>query len=177
MTRDILNEAPTEDERARGNAASDSASLAASQQLYRSAILHTSLGDVTLKLFPQEVPKTVENFTSHAKSGYYNNILFHRVIKGFMLQTGDPRCVSAVYSAESVITYLLTSTNVGLVSHFFISLPVVYSKALFSVSSHLLLKLLLYTIITIHPLILSEGTAQEGRAYGAGSSKTSSTAR
>jgi hypothetical protein len=37
-----------------------------------------------------QCPKTVENFTTHAKTGYYDGIIFHRVIKGFMLQTGDP---------------------------------------------------------------------------------------
>jgi len=35
-------------------------------------------------------PKTVENFVTHAKNNYYNNMIFHRVIKGFMVQTGDP---------------------------------------------------------------------------------------
>uniref|UniRef100_A0A7S3EMJ8 peptidylprolyl isomerase n=1 Tax=Rhodosorus marinus TaxID=101924 RepID=A0A7S3EMJ8_9RHOD len=59
--------------------------------LPESLILQTSLGDIHLKLFPKECPKTVENFTKHAKNGYYNNVLFHRVIKGFMIQTGDPR--------------------------------------------------------------------------------------
>lgn len=43
-----------------------------------------------MKLFGAECPKTVENFTVHARNGYYDNMLFHRVIKGFMIQTGDP---------------------------------------------------------------------------------------
>jgi peptidylprolyl isomerase domain and WD repeat-containing protein 1 len=47
-------------------------------------------GDITLRLFPDECPRTVENFTTHATNGYYDNVIFHRVIKGFMLQTGDP---------------------------------------------------------------------------------------
>lgn len=47
-------------------------------------------GDITLKLFPDECPRTIENFTTHARNGYYDNVIFHRVIKGFMLQTGDP---------------------------------------------------------------------------------------
>jgi len=47
-------------------------------------------GDVTLRLFPEECPRTIENFTTHARNGYYDNVIFHRVIKGFMLQTGDP---------------------------------------------------------------------------------------
>lgn len=53
-------------------------------------VLLCSQGDITLKLFPEECPRTVENFTTHANNGYYDNVIFHRVIKGFMLQTGDP---------------------------------------------------------------------------------------
>merc|ERR1712139_405840 len=56
----------------------------------RQAVLHTTMGDVVIKLFPKECPRTVENFTVHAKNGYYDNVLFHRVIPEFMLQTGDP---------------------------------------------------------------------------------------
>ena len=48
------------------------------------------MGEVYCDLFPEECPKTVENFVVHAKNGYYNNLIFHRVIKGFMVQTGDP---------------------------------------------------------------------------------------
>ena len=58
--------------------------------LPRGAILHTTKGDITLKLFPDECPRTVENFTTHAKNCYYDGVIFHRIIKGFMLQTGDP---------------------------------------------------------------------------------------
>lgn len=43
-----------------------------------------------MKLFGKECPKTVENFCVHSKNGYYNGHIFHRVIKGFMIQTGDP---------------------------------------------------------------------------------------
>lgn len=43
-----------------------------------------------MKLFASECPKTVENFCVHSKNGYYNGHIFHRVIKGFMIQTGDP---------------------------------------------------------------------------------------
>ncbi|KAK3041246.1 hypothetical protein RJ639_001529 [Escallonia herrerae] len=53
-------------------------------------ILHTTLGDIHMKLYPEECPKTVENFTTHCRNGYYDNLIFHRVIKGFMIQTGDP---------------------------------------------------------------------------------------
>ncbi|MBQ9066621.1 MAG: peptidylprolyl isomerase [Clostridia bacterium] len=54
------------------------------------AAIHTTLGTIKVKLFPEETPKTFENFTTHAKDGYYDGILFHRVIKDFMIQGGDP---------------------------------------------------------------------------------------
>ncbi len=52
--------------------------------------VHTNLGDFTLELFPEVAPKTVENFITHAKNGYYNGVIFHRVIEDFMIQGGDP---------------------------------------------------------------------------------------
>ena len=64
--------------------------ISGGQRLYETATIHTSLGDIALKLFPKECPKTVENFCVHAKNGFYNGHLFHRVIKQFMIQTGDP---------------------------------------------------------------------------------------
>lgn len=54
------------------------------------AIIKTNMGDIKVKLFGKEAPKTVENFTTHAKEGYYNGLIFHRVIKDFMIQGGDP---------------------------------------------------------------------------------------
>ena len=55
------------------------------------AILHTSQGDIRIKLFPKLAPLAVENFLTHAKEGYYNGVTFHRVIDGFMIQGGDPK--------------------------------------------------------------------------------------
>jgi peptidylprolyl isomerase domain and WD repeat-containing protein 1 len=52
------------------------------------AVLHTSYGDISLRLFPKAAPKAVENFVTHAKNGYYNNTIFHRVIRKFMIQVG-----------------------------------------------------------------------------------------
>ena len=52
--------------------------------------MKTNMGDIKIKLFPKEAPKTVENFVTHAKNGYYNGLIFHRVIKDFMIQGGDP---------------------------------------------------------------------------------------
>jgi peptidylprolyl isomerase domain and WD repeat-containing protein 1 len=53
------------------------------------ATLHTNYGDIQMRLFPSAAPKTVENFVRLARRGDYNNCIFHRVIKKFMLQTGD----------------------------------------------------------------------------------------
>ncbi len=53
-------------------------------------ILETTQGNITLELFPRIAPKTVENFVTHVKEGYYDGIIFHRIIKGFMIQGGDP---------------------------------------------------------------------------------------
>ena len=55
------------------------------------AVLETTLGTVKLRLFPDAAPKAVENFTGLVKKGYYNGLTFHRVIKDFMVQTGDPK--------------------------------------------------------------------------------------
>lgn len=54
------------------------------------AVMKTNMGDITLELFPKDAPKTVENFARLAREGFYNDIKFHRVIKGFMIQGGDP---------------------------------------------------------------------------------------
>ncbi|WP_407408507.1 peptidylprolyl isomerase [Peribacillus sp.] len=56
----------------------------------KAVIMQTTLGDIKIKLFPKHAPKTVENFLTHAEKGYYDGIIFHRVIKDFMLQGGDP---------------------------------------------------------------------------------------
>ena len=54
------------------------------------AVIETTMGDIYLDLYPKEAPKTVENFTTLAKKGFYDGIIFHRVIPNFMVQTGDP---------------------------------------------------------------------------------------
>ena len=54
------------------------------------AVMHTNMGDIKIKLFVNEVPRTANNFIELAKKGYYNGIIFHRVIKDFMIQGGDP---------------------------------------------------------------------------------------
>ncbi len=55
-----------------------------------SATLHTDLGDITIRLLTEEAPKTVNNFVFLAREGFYDGVVFHRVINGFMIQTGDP---------------------------------------------------------------------------------------
>ena len=54
------------------------------------AIMETDFGEITIRLFPEEAPKAVENCTTHAEEGYYDGLTFHRVINGFMIQGGDP---------------------------------------------------------------------------------------
>lgn len=53
-------------------------------------VLETTQGNVEIKLFPEAAPKACENFVGLVKKGYYNGVVFHRVIKGFMIQGGDP---------------------------------------------------------------------------------------
>jgi cyclophilin family peptidyl-prolyl cis-trans isomerase len=55
------------------------------------AVLHTSEGDVEVELFPDDAPKTVANFTKLAADGYYDGLIFHRVIPDFMIQGGCPQ--------------------------------------------------------------------------------------
>ncbi|KAK2754243.1 hypothetical protein FQN54_007122 [Arachnomyces sp. PD_36] len=83
-TRDVQNEKPR-------NAGDANASAAVKHvETGSSAVLHTTLGDIHLRLFPSAAPKAVENFVTHARNGYYNNTIFHRVIRKFMIQGGDP---------------------------------------------------------------------------------------
>ena len=53
-------------------------------------VLETNQGNIELTLFADKAPKTVENFVGLVKKGYYNGLIFHRVIKSFMIQGGDP---------------------------------------------------------------------------------------
>ena len=68
------------------------------------AIMHTNMGDITIQLYPEVAPKTVQNFVTLAKKGYYNGLIFHRVIKDFMIQGGDPTGTGAggesIYGAK-----------------------------------------------------------------------------
>lgn len=66
--------------------------------------LHTTLGDITIALFKDQTPKTCKNFATLAATGKYDNVIFHRIIKGFMIQGGDPtgtgRGGSSIYGAK-----------------------------------------------------------------------------
>jgi len=53
-------------------------------------VLETTQGNIEIELFPDVAPLAVENFTTHIKDGYYNGVAFHRIIKSFMIQGGDP---------------------------------------------------------------------------------------
>ncbi|KAL9035998.1 MAG: hypothetical protein Q9214_006330, partial [Letrouitia sp. 1 TL-2023] len=82
-TRDIQNEKP------RNINAGREADVKVAETGH-GAILHTTYGDIHIRLFPEAAPKAVENFVTHSKNGYYNNTIFHRVIRKFMIQCGDP---------------------------------------------------------------------------------------
>jgi peptidylprolyl isomerase domain and WD repeat-containing protein 1 len=82
--RDIFNEKPSREEQ------TVATTQVKQQQLGSTAVLRTTAGDIHIRLYPEYANKAVENFVTHAKNGYYDNLIFHRVIKGFMVQTGDP---------------------------------------------------------------------------------------
>ena len=54
------------------------------------AIINTNFGEMKIELYDDMAPLAVENFVTHSKNGFYNGIIFHRVIEYFMIQTGDP---------------------------------------------------------------------------------------
>lgn len=81
--RDVQNEKPT-------NPNARKAVEAKIAESGTAAVVHTTYGDIHVRLFPDAAPKAVENFVTHAKNGYYNNTIFHRVIRKFMIQGGDP---------------------------------------------------------------------------------------
>ena len=54
------------------------------------AVLHTNAGKITIELFDEDAPKTVDNFVKLARDGFYDGLIFHRVIPDFMIQGGDP---------------------------------------------------------------------------------------
>ena len=89
--RDVINEKPSNADAAALAGGGGAGAGGATFKHARGAILRTTMGDVVIRLFPDEAPLTVENFTEHCRSGYYDGLNFHRVIKGFMIQGGCPR--------------------------------------------------------------------------------------
>src|ERR671915_50710 len=65
----------------------------------RTAVIQTNKGEIRVELLESDAPKTTENFITLAERGYYDGIIFHRVIKGFMIQGGDP--LGQGYGGES----------------------------------------------------------------------------
>jgi len=64
--------------------------LSAADAKAPTVVLETNVGKIELKMFPKVAPLAVENFVTHVQKGYYNGLIFHRIIKGFMIQGGDP---------------------------------------------------------------------------------------
>ncbi|KAL0487258.1 hypothetical protein AKO1_001072 [Acrasis kona] len=93
--RDVFNEKPSKEDvemaSLGGNVGKTSAEPSTNSQRANKATIHTTLGDIHVRLFPEAAPKAVYNFTQLSKEGYYNKVIFHRVIKNFMIQTGDPQ--------------------------------------------------------------------------------------
>lgn len=87
--RDVFNEKPSREEQTLASGRGSS-STTSKTKLGDVAILRTTAGDIRFDMFPDRAPKAVENFIGHAKAGYYDEVIFHRVIKNFMVQTGDP---------------------------------------------------------------------------------------
>jgi peptidylprolyl isomerase domain and WD repeat-containing protein 1 len=86
--RDVFNERPTREEQ--NIATSAVVGKSGPSPLANAATIHTTVGDIHMRLYPAQAPKAVENFVGHARSGYFEGIIFHRVIPKFMIQTGDP---------------------------------------------------------------------------------------
>jgi peptidylprolyl isomerase domain and WD repeat-containing protein 1 len=103
-SRDVHNEKPRND---RNKAAEEKAAQATGS----TATLHTTHGDITIRLFPTSAPLAVENFVTHARSGYYNNVIFHRVIRKFMIQTGDPLGDGYVFFLASPLSSFLNPSQ------------------------------------------------------------------
>jgi len=94
QTSDAKKEEPKKDA---APAAADKKAPAAVAEV---AVIKTSAGEMVLEFWPEVAPKTVENFKSLAKKGFYNGTAFHRIIKGFMIQGGDPNTTNLTAEAS-----------------------------------------------------------------------------
>ncbi|EEP79657.1 peptidyl-prolyl cis-trans isomerase ppi1 [Uncinocarpus reesii 1704] len=85
-------------------------------------VIDTTMGSITVELYNDHAPKTCKNFSTLAQRGYYNNVIFHRIIPNFMVQTGDPtgtgRGGSSIYGEkfEDEIHPSLKHTGAGILS-------------------------------------------------------------
>lgn len=66
-----------------------SSNIENAQAEVQKCLINTSMGEIEIEVYPKECPKTCENFLTHSKNKYYDGCVFHRVIKNFMIQTGD----------------------------------------------------------------------------------------
>ena len=86
---------------------------------HSTATIETSNGTIVIELYNEQAPRTVQNFVTLAKKGFYNGSIFHRVIPGFMIQTGDPTGTGRGgpgYSFEDEFNPQLRHTGPGIVS-------------------------------------------------------------
>ena len=95
------------------------AAVACGKSNHPPATIETSLGTIRIELYRAEAPNTVENFVKLASQGFYNGLLFHRVIPSFMIQTGDPTGTGTGgpgYTFEDEISPTLRHDGPGVVS-------------------------------------------------------------
>ncbi len=92
------------------------------QEMTPFAVIETNMGTIEIELFEKAAPKTVKNFIGHSENGYYNGVVFHRVIDDFMIQGGDPtgtgRGGESIYGEpfEDEIVDTLRHTGAGILS-------------------------------------------------------------
>ncbi len=92
--------APNADSSSAQPAATPAMTPAASNSVDEVAVMKTTEGDMVFQFWPDVAPKTVENFKTLAKKGFYDGTAFHRIIKGFMIQGGDPNTKDPAASAS-----------------------------------------------------------------------------
>lgn len=97
--RDIFNERPTREEQTIAQTTTTSSHNAQSR-IARHATVHTTFGDIHLTLFPDQAPKAVENFVGHARSGYFEGVLFHRVIAKFVSHANLKGCTMLITNPD-----------------------------------------------------------------------------